>query len=222
MTNSTDPGTIVTERFVAELSERFQIDLEPSVLIDELKSVARRYALDQRIFSDQTTERYLRANYQKLRAETKRFRALLLASEYEDLETDLYWAAYHKIEPESDTDIPVIDRAKGKPGSHYLAELEHLLALVESATELAITRFSPVKGRKRNYPLENLVRRLAYLWSDMLNRKFSVDYHQGAGLTEAFAFVSFFIAELDTTTTETETETEIVTAMRTVVKERGQ
>ncbi len=218
MNKSDDPGTLITGEFVSALSKRFQIDLDPSVLIDELKSITRRYALDQRIFSSQTSEQTLRTNYQKLKSETKRLRQLLLAPEYEDLETDLYWAAHHKIEPQSDTGIPVVGHAHPKLGSHYLAELENLLALLESAAEIGIERFSPVRGRKRNYVLENLVRRLAHVWSDMLNRKFSVDYHQGAGITEASEFVSFVIAELNTATSETE----IITAMRTVIKERGQ
>ena len=85
-----------------------------------------------------------------------------------------------------------------------------------TAAELGITRFSPVKGRKRNYPLENLVRRLAFIWTETFERKFTVDYHQGSGLTEAFEFVELVATELGLSVTDTE----IVTSMRTVIKER--
>lgn len=52
----------------------------------------------------------------------------------------------------------------------------------------------------------------------MLERQFTVDYHQGSGLTEAFAFVNLVVAQIDSAITETE----IITAMRTIIKERGQ
>lgn len=218
MTNSADHDNIITEQFVAEISTRFEIALETSTLVDELKQIVRRYAVDLRVFNDEATERTVRSNYQTLKSEVERFRALLSAPEYEDLETDIYWAARHKIAPVSDASIPVIGHAQGKPGSSYLVELENLLELLDAAADLGAARFAPVRGRKRKYALETLVRRLAYVWADMLGRQFTVDYHQGSGLTEAFAFVSLVIAEMDSAITEIE----IITAMRTIIKERGQ
>lgn len=218
MTNSADHDKIITEQFVAEISTRFEIALETSALVDELKQIERRYTVDLRVFNDEATERTLRSNYQSLKSETERFIDLLSAPEYEDLETDLYWAARHKIAPVSDASIPVIGHAQGRPGSSYLAELENLLALLDAAADSGVARFAPVKGRKRKYAVENLVRRLAYVWADMLERPFTVDYHQGSGLTKAFAFVSLVLAQIDSAITETE----IITAMRTIIKERGQ
>jgi hypothetical protein len=218
MTNSANPDKMITEQFLVDLRARFEITLETSALVDEFEPIARRYAVDLRVFSDEATERTLRSNYQTLKSETARFRELLFAPEYEDLETDLYWAVRHKIAPVSDANIPVIGHAQGKPGSFYLSELENLLALLDSAADLGIARFAPIRGRKRKYVLENLVRRLAYVWADMLGRKFTVDYHKGSGLTEAFAFVSLVVTEMDSAVTENE----IITAMRTIIKERGQ
>ena len=218
MTNSAYVDTIITEQFLAGLRARFEIDIETSALADELKLIVRRYAVDLRVFNDEATERTLRTNYQTLKSETERFRGLLSEPEYDDLETDIYWAARHKIAPVSDANIPVIGHAHEKPGSSYLAELENLLALLDSAADLGTARFAPAKGRKRKYALENLVRRLAYVWADMFGRKFTVDYHQGSGLTEAFAFASVVVAEMDSAITENE----IITAMRTIITERGQ
>lgn len=218
MANSADADTITTEQFLADLRARFEIPLETSTLVDELKQIERRYAVDLRVFNDEATERTLRSNYQTLKSETARFRDLLSAPEYEDLEADLYWAARHKIARVSDANIPVIGHAQGKPGSSYLVELENLLALLDTAADLGAARFAPARGRKRKYALENLVRRLAYVWADLLGRQFTVDYHQGSGLTEAFAFVSIVVAEIHSEITETE----IITAMRTIIKERGQ
>lgn len=218
MNNSADPDKMITEQFLVDLRARFEIAVETSALVDELEPIARRYRVDLRVFSDEATERTLRSNYQTLKSETERFRDMLSAPEYEDLETDLYWAARHKIAPVSDTAIPVIGSAHGKLGSAYLAELEKLLALLDNAADLGIARFAPTKGRKRKYALENLVRRLAYVWADILEWPFTVDYHQGSGLTEAFAFVSLVVAQIDSAITETE----IITAMRTIITERGQ
>ncbi len=218
MTNPADHNKIINEKLVAEISTRFEIALESSTLVDELEQIARRYVVDLRVFNDETTERTVRSNYQTLKSEVERFRALLSAQEYEDLDTDIYWAARHKIVPVSEASIPVIGRAQGKPGSSYLVELENLLALLDTAADLGAARFAPARGRKRKYALENLVRRLAYVWADILGRQFTVDYHQGSGLTEAFAFVSIVVAEIDSAITETE----IITAMRTIIKERGQ
>lgn len=217
MTNSAEQNLVITEQFVADLARRFEFTQHTPSLVDELEQIAQRYAVDLRVFNDEAIERTLRFSYQTLKSETARYRDLLSAPAYEDLETDLYWAARHSNAPVSDASIAVIGHAQGKPGSSYLAELENLFALLDAAADLGIARFAPVKGRKRKYALENLVRRLAYVWTEMLERHFTVDYHQGSGLTEALAFVSLVVAEIDSA----RTETEIITAMRTIIKERG-
>ncbi|KCZ65914.1 hypothetical protein L53_00985 [Hyphomonas sp. L-53-1-40] len=120
MINSATPDKMITEQFVADLGTRFEITLETSTLVDELKLIARRYAVDLRIFDDEASERRLRSSYQALKSETARFRDFLSAPKFEDLETDLYWAARHKIAPVSDANIPVIGHAQEYPRSSYL------------------------------------------------------------------------------------------------------
>ncbi|MEO0591903.1 MAG: hypothetical protein AAFZ11_15285, partial [Pseudomonadota bacterium] len=69
----------------------------------------------------------------------------------------------------------------------------------------------------RNYALENTVRRIAYIWSDMIKRPFTLDYHQGSGLTPAHEFVKTIFAELDPEITEDD----VKTSMRRIVAERN-
>ena len=182
--------------FVAQLSEQFAFSPDDASILRELMALLRRYPLDKRVLNDNSDEQALRKRYQNLKIETERFRALLFASEYEDLETDLYYAALHERDWTNKPDIPVISGAEGREGSAYIADLDYLLSLLLVAAESGSDRFAPAKGRKRNYSLENTVRRIAYFWSDTLNRRFTLDYHEGSGLTPAHDFVRTIFCEI--------------------------
>lgn len=203
--------------FVGQLSEQFAFDPKDESILRELTALLRRYPLDKRVLNDNSDERTHRKRYLSLKAETERFRALLSSSEYEDLETDLYYAALHGNDRTTNPDIPVISGSEGRKGSAYLADLDYLLSLLLVAAESGSDRFAPAKGRKRNYALEKTVRRIAYLWSDTLNRRFTLDYHEGSGLTPAHDFVKTIFAKLDPEITENE----LVTVMRRIVSERN-
>lgn len=217
MTLSDSSSNGFDEHFLEQLADRFEFNSDDESLLLELNALFRRYQLDKPLFNDRSAEDRLRANYQKLKLETERFRALLSSSEYEDLETDLYWAAVHNNELEPDTKIPVISRAEAKPGRAYLADLDYLLSLLDLAAEKGANQFAPTRGRKPNIPLKNAVRRIAYVWSNMLERRFTVDYHQGSGLTPAFEFVRVIFDKIDSKITENE----IITAMRDVIADRN-
>lgn len=203
--------------FVAQLSEQFAFSLDHEPVLRELTALLRRYPLDKRVLNSNSDEKALRKRYQNLAAETERFRALLSSSEFEDLETDLYFAALHENDRDVNPDIPVISGSEGRKGSAYLADLDHLLSLLLIAADSGSERFAPGTGRKRNYSLENTVRRIAYFWSDTLNRRFTLDYHKGSGLTPAHDFVKTIFAKLDPEITENE----LVTVMRRIVSERN-
>jgi len=208
----------ITDTFVGEICTQFDCaEFEP-VLRNALCEVAAYYVRDLSAFRDDQPEQRKRAAYQSLAKETARFKAVLIAPDYADLATDLHWAARHRNEHPFEGSIPVIGAAKDKSGEAYLIELERLLALVQTTAQLGIDRFAPVRGRKRKVALENLVRRLADIWANTLERPFTVDYHAGTGLTEAFRFVSLTTTQLD----GTYNDTELITAMRTIITERGQ
>ena len=153
--------------------------------------------------------------YKQLKKKVSDFRAFLERPEYVDLASDLYLAALHKNEPAPETDFSEItdfERTRGEP---YLLELRRLLSLLEHATELALDNSTVPKGRKPDYPLLGLIRRLAYVWAELLKQKFSIDYHKGSGLTPAFQFVSLVVQKI----VPDVREEQIVTAMRSIVKE---
>lgn len=206
---------ILTPPVLDDLAARFDFDLSHPDLITQLRFAVKRFAREQIVFADESTERELHRRYKTLKTETARYKALLASPDYEDLEDDLHLAAPYMQAPDNTTNLTRIGSDISSTNS-YLEQLERLLRLIETATDLGISRFKPNKGRKRKVALENLVRRLAYIWNSLLNRPFTVDYHQGSGLTEAFAFVSAIAALVDSDITQTE----IVTTMRTVVKER--
>jgi len=67
-----------------------------------------------------------------------------------------------------------------------------------------------------DYTIECVVRRSADFWGDHLNRKFTVDYHKGAGLTPAFLFVQKLINEI-----ELIADNKIINAMRSEIALRN-
>ena len=91
------------------------------------------------------------------------------------------------------------------------------MRLLDNAADKGIEDFAPERGRKRNYPVENFVRRAHYIWVKMLGRPFTVDYHKGSGLTPAFDFVYYLLHHLD----DNIPENGIVTAMRKVIAENN-
>lgn len=195
-----------------------QLEFEPFVqnVRNELRVAARRYALDQKIFGNyESYRKSVSADYKPLKQKLSEFRAFLERREYVDLASDLYLAALHRSEPAPETDFPEItdfERTRGEP---YLLELKRLLSLLEDATDIALNNSAVPKGRKPDYPLLGLVRRLSYVWIELLKQKFSIDYHKGSGLTPTFQFVKLIVQRIIPDIRETE----IVTAMRTIVSE---
>lgn len=194
------------------------LELEPFTedIRNELRVAARRYTLDQKVFgSYEASRKSVAEDYKPLKKKVSDFRAFLERPEYVDLASDIYLAALHKNEPAPETDFPEMadfERTRGEP---YLLELKRLLSLLEHATELALDSSTVPKGRKPDYPLLGLIRRLAYVWAELLKQKFSIDYHKGSGLTPAFQFVSLVVQK----TVPDVREEQIVTAMRSIVKE---
>ena len=207
----------MTSAFIETLRKQFDLGAIGSNVRTELQNAAAFYFRDLEIFSNDEIQFEKRKQYKRLKAETIRYRSVLTSDEFEDLESDLCWAALHNNDESKNPDISEIANLQPVSGKAYLLEIERLLGLLEKTADLGIERFAPLRGPKRKYALENLVRRLAYIWSNLLERAFTLDYHKGSGLSDAFRFASAFVAQLD----ESYTETQIVTAMRTIIAERG-
>ena len=195
-----------------------QLELEPFTenVRNELRVAARRYTLDQKVFgSYEARRKSVAEDYKPLKKKVSDFRAFLERPEYVDLASDLYLAALHKNEPVPKMGFPDISDLERTRGEPYLLELKRLMSLLEDATDIALDKSAVPKGRKPDYPLLGLIRRLAYVWTELLEQKFSIDYHKGSGITPAFQFVSLVVQRV----VPDIRETEIVTAMRTIVAE---
>jgi len=195
-----------------------QLELGPFTgnVRNELRVAARRYALDQKIFGNyESYRKSVSADYKPLKQKVSEFRVFLEQQDQDNLVSDLHFAALHRNAPVPETDFPEITDFEKTNGTPYLLELRRLLSLLEYATDLALEKSTIPKGRKPDYPLVSLLRRLAYVWTDLLDQKFSIDYHRGSGLTPAFEFVYLIVQRI----VPDVRETEIVTAMRTIVAE---
>ena len=213
-----EPESIISDSALDGIADQLALEPFAEDVRDELRIAVRRYALDQKIFGTYEDElKAVGADYNALKKKVSDFRAFLELPEYSNLASDLYWAALHKNEPAPQTDFPEItdfERTRGEP---YLLELKRLLSLLEDATDIAMDNSAVSKGRKSDCLLLGLVRRLAYVWTELLMQKFSIDYHKGSGLTPAFQFVRLIVQRVIPDIRETE----IVTAMRTIVAERN-
>lgn len=210
------PEAVLPDTVFNDIAE--QLGLEPfsDDVRSDLRSTVRRYSFYKHIFGFYETDlKSSAANYKPLKKEVSEFRAFLEQQDQDNLVFDLHFAALHRNEPAPDTRFPKITEFEKTNGTPYLFELKRLLSLLEYATDLALEKSTIPKGRKPDYPLASLVRRLAYVWTELLDQKFSIDYHKGSGLTPAFEFVYLIVQRI----VPDVRETEIVTAMRTIVAE---
>ena len=211
-----EPENILSDSVLDDIADQLGIEPVAKDVRDELRIAVRRYASDQTVFGSYEDElKSVGADYKALKKKVSDFRAFLEQPEYSDLSSDLYLAALHKNEPAPETDFPEIMDFERTRGESYLLELKRLLSLLEDAADIAMDNSVVPKGRKPDYPLLGLVRRLAYVWTELLKQKFSIDYHKGSGLTPAFQFVSLIVRRVIPDVRETA----IVTAMRTIVSE---
>lgn len=211
-----DPEIVLPDSVLDDIAE--QLGLQPFLddVRKDLRSTVRRYSFYQRMFGSHEADRKAAtADYKSLKEIASEFRTFLEQQDQDNLVSGLHFAALHKNAPVPQTNFPEITDFEKTNGTPYLLELKRLLALLEYATDLALEKSTVPKGRKRNQPLESLVRRLAYVWEQLLDQKFTIDYHKGSGLTPDFEFVSLVVERIIPEVGETE----IVTAMRTIVSE---
>lgn len=215
MSISTEITADLPEAFVQELGIRFQFDATRPDLVQELKYIARRYRRDLLVF-DNTADRELdRTAHRKLREQIESLRQSLALLEFEGLGSEIYLTLRTaKSEPDEISRLPIPNAAVG---DHILRSLDDFLGVVSVTAQNVEHRSAPPKGRKPNFALECLVRNIAYLWADILERPFTLDYHKGGGVTEAFAFVKAITGFVDPDIPETK----LITATRTIISERG-
>jgi hypothetical protein len=205
---------VYSDEFLAELGAEFKFDALAPKMASEIRVVGWRYLVEQAIDNDDSAmRRQARREFQALKKQIDDFAELLLRPEYADIASDIYFAALRLREPAPKTHFPQLTEFEKTRGAPYLAELVRLLRLLDAAAEDGIKCFSPPKGRKKKYAVENFARRSAYIWKDMLGQPFTIDYHEGAGLTRAFEFVKALLNRIDVSVSDTA----IITGMRATI-----
>ena len=191
-------------------------ELPPTVL--ELRRIARFY-LSTRHEANRTAD--LPSDDEEYRALSKttlKFIEILKeAQEDDDIATDMYMTA-RTINPDHDkfgiSDLSET-QIKGRNDRHY-RHLIGLLNLLAASVNIKLDFSKLSSGPRKNAALESLTQSASYFWSHNVGRKFSIDYHKGSGLTEAFQFVRALIDPLDANVSDQQ----IITAMRTEIKSR--
>jgi len=198
---SNDPAGY-TKDFVTNVAARFNIEIGQRNLARILGEIRRRYILANRIdFRDARSEDRLEYS-RRLKIITK-FKEKLRPWALHDMAADMAYAAL------------VSSDHQRQRGDELVRELWGRLELAEQSAALTVQRLTSKGGRPINYGLEALTRRAADFWIETLKREFTIDHHQGSGLTEAFQFVRTLVLPTDAIP-----DLKIVTAMRAEIKSR--
>lgn len=215
ISNITNTSANLPEGFIRELGIRFQFDAMRPDLAQELNYIARRYRRDVLLFDRSSDLELERTAHRKLREQIESLHQSLSSPKFEALGSEIYLTLRTaSSEPYKISRLPIPSAAVG---DHILRSLDDFLDLVSVSARNVEQRSAPPKGRKPNFALECLIRNIAYLWADILKRPFTLDYHKGSGVTEAFAFVKTIASFVDPETADTK----LITAMRTLISERG-
>lgn len=215
ISNITNASADLPEALIRELDARFQFDALRPDLLRELNYICRRYRRDLLLFERAADLETERAAHRKLREQIESLRQSLTLPEFEALGSEIY-LTLRTANSETD-EISCLPIPNAAVGDHILRSLDYFLGLVSVTAQNVELRSAPPKGRKPNFALECLVRNIAYLWADILKRPFTLDYHKGSGVTEAFAFVKAIAGFVDPEITDTK----LITATRTIISERG-
>lgn len=219
-----DPWDIATaaydDEFLAMLKQEFEFDsLEPK-RTQSIRYIGRQYILGRRLEDDQEFYKRSQAEYRNLLKETDHFLELLKKSYnnhyFYNIATEMLTLARGMNLPEPQSDFPDLTEHQRDVESHY-RELVRLTELLKIAADhgMKFAKREVRPGPKMNFGLELLVRKAADFWIGELKRKFTVDYHQGSGLTPAFEFVRALVKPLDDVPDD-----RIITAMRGEITER--
>jgi hypothetical protein len=211
------PGTIAdrvySDEFLSGLAKKFNFDLKDKVR-SQLRHMAHVYIADLRDDSSEDWHKEQRKRYRRLGHATSRFAEFVKEFEDDDIASHLFMAARATLNEILLSDELLLIAARQKM-SHNRFLYRHLMNLLDllalTAAQKAKSHALP-RGPKRNSGLQSITMHAIALWSVDFGRKFTVDYHKGTGLTEAFQFMRALINPLDDVT-----NTQIITAMRDAI-----
>jgi hypothetical protein len=206
---------VYSDQFLSGLNAQFGFDtLEPDIAA-ELRDIAFRYVVFRREENQPAYRKTTRRQFLALKKATERYLTLLAHHQKRDLASDIHLVASLEYVEKENRNLPRVAGRKRFDGNAYLQELGRLLELIKRTGSWHARSLGTRGGRPKNLGLEELTRKAAEFWRTQLNRRFTVDYHQGTGLTPAFKFVRALVAPLDDIP-----DRQIITAMRAQIAAR--
>lgn len=205
---------VFSEEFMGQLAKRFDFDLDLDRLNvrRELRGIASAYIVGARDDGGKSAKEQ-QNRYRQLRSAVTRFANLVKEFEDNDIATDLRRFAIWKKEDSPHSDEVIAGQRTRKQSDFLYRHFLNLLELLDEAARHRINFYKAPRGRPRNLALQGVIMKVEQFWTFDLHRKFSVDYHKGAGLTEAFEFIRALIDPLDDVTDQ-----QIITAMREEIR----
>jgi hypothetical protein len=210
------PGAIVdrvySNEFLTGLAKRFNFNLTDEVK-NELRHMAHVYIANLRGDSSEDWDKEQRRRYRGLKNATSRFAKLVKEFENDDIASHLFMTAL-ATRNETLLSDKLIAAQREMPHNRLIyRHLMNLLDLLTLTAELKTKFHIARRGPKRHSGFHSITMHAIALWSVDFGRKFTVDYHKGSGLTEAFQFMRALIDPLDDVT-----DTQIITAMRDAIR----
>lgn len=202
---------------VQALADKYGIDPEESRLAVNLMRAARRAA----VYSSVARQNEWLAEDER-RLSAIRDAATLLQSTLSLKDDRLFAVAIELGERSRQFGARPLDLGESDPDFSHLdratADFEQLQALLSATEAVAEEHLQALPDRQGGRPsalgVYEFVATMAAFWEDVLHRRFTVWYHQGRGMTDAFEFVRDAIAPLGSIP-----ETQLVTAARKAVRE---
>lgn len=202
------------DEFLAALAEKFDFDARNPEFADELRRIARIYILDRRHDGDNEWPQNALKSYRSFLKTTDAFLKWLRESyghpDFYNIATEMLVMARARSrpEPEPQNKFPGLTEHQRHVEAHY-RELLRLTELLRATLVRRIKLSKRKPGPRPDETLRHFVIGCSEFWIHQLGRKFTIDYHNGAGLTRAYEFVRMLLEPLDNVS-----EKDIVNAMR--------
>ncbi|MDE2166561.1 MAG: hypothetical protein KGJ66_09525 [Alphaproteobacteria bacterium] len=200
------------DKFLSALGSEFKFTALDPKLAYELRRIADNYILERRFGDLHELPATARKTYQDFLKVTEAFLNWLKKSydhpHFYNIATEILMTARGRREPETQTDFPGLTEHQKRVESHY-RELLRLAVLLRATLIRRIKSLKRSPGPKPDTALRHFILGCSEFWTHQLGRKFTIDYHKGAGLTDAFKFCRALLQPL-----ERVREKDVVTAMR--------
>lgn len=205
---------VYTDQFITGLARDFDLDENDPLTRERLYEIPYRFHLARRIDDGGKALREMQKEFETLAKRLVSFQEQMHRLDGYGLDSELWHGArmLPSFDPELDSeDYPDFIY---KRSIAYRYEFQRYLNFLQLGLDSTIKRMKNPGGRPKDEGLHLAVRYITNFWTFDLNREYTVDYHEGSGISLAFEFTNRLIQQIEKTD-----ERRIVTAMRTVIRQ---